>query len=99
MPEAKQSQLFVPANEIKTKIYPKREQDGLCDLCGGREVAMSIGSRCLEATIETVIERMIDDGRLDGALQRVLQRRATGSDVPQVDHSLVDEVSGEIRDG
>lgn len=37
MTEAKQSRLFTPASELQPRARPSREQDGLCDMCGGRE--------------------------------------------------------------
>lgn len=100
MTEAKQSRLFVPASELQPRARPLRKEDGLCDMCGGREAAMSIGSACLEAAIETAIEKMVDAGRLDAIMQRVLDRRLARASIPPStdDHELVDEYSGEIRD-
>ncbi len=102
MPEAKQTGLFTRASELKNAPrFHRMEALETCDMCDGREPAVSIGSRCLEATIETVFERMVDQGRFDDHLQKVLDRRLARASIPLPtadDHALIDEVSGNIRD-
>lgn len=61
---------------------------------------MSIGSACLEAAIETAVEKMIDAGKLDSIMQRILDRRLARASIPSSadDHELVDEYTGDITD-
>lgn len=94
---------FLPADKVGQPIeYPKREDARyVCEMCG--RDASALCEPCLkdlvETMVESVLERMIDQGKLDAVLVRVLDRRAARGGVDQaVDHSLIDEVSGEIRD-
>lgn len=56
--------------------------------------------RIVEAVLQESIGKLIDQGRLDAVMQRVLDRRLARASVPpeHEDHELVDEVSGIIRD-
>lgn len=104
---------FVPASElpaVKEKVLPRREDRRfVCEMCG--RDAGPVCDQCVEDLIETKAERivnavlidaldkLIDQGKLDGILQRVLDRRlARASITAAEDHELVDEVSGIIRD-
>ena len=80
-------------------MAPLREYE-VCHICGeGQGVAVC--KDCLEAAIDTRIEEMIDSGRFDHLVQRLLDRRLARASIPAIepeDHSLVDQVSGDIRD-
>lgn len=56
--------------------------------------------RIVEAVLQESIGKLIDQGRLDAVMQRVLDRLLARASVPpeHEDHELVDEVSGIIRD-
>ena len=104
---------FVPASELPTvrdKVLPRREDRRfVCEMCG-RDAGL-LCDQCMDDLIETKAERivravllesigkLIDQGKLDAVLQRVLDRRlARASITAEEDHELVDEVSGIIRD-
>ena len=80
------------------KVQALREYE-VCSICG-EEPGAAIGHRCLEAAIDARLEEMIKRGDLDAAVQRVLRRLLARGSVPPIaeDHSLVDQVSGDIRD-
>lgn len=92
-----QRPLFVPDAGTSKDLRDFRPLAGrTCAICDGREPAIEIGERCIEAMIETKIEteleRMIDEGRLDDRLAKVLGRRLARASLPAMeeDHDLVD---------
>ena len=97
-----QRPLFVQVAEIRTErrlVAPLREYE-VCHICG-EGPGVAVCRDCLEAAIDTRLEEMIDSGRLDHLVQRLLDRRLARASIPAIepeDHSLVDQVSGDIRD-
>jgi hypothetical protein len=75
MTDAKQRTFTSGAELAKAKNVPlpRKEQDGLCDICG-KERAVSIGDACIEAMIETRIETMLEQGKLDPYIEKILER-------------------------
>jgi len=105
---------FTKASElpsIKDKALPRREERRLtCGMCGGESGPLC--DDCIEGLVETKVEHMVEAKvlevlgrlitarRLNGPLERVLDRHISRASVPLVvvDQELVDEVSGNIRD-
>lgn len=88
-----QQKFFMPIAEIKREARARHtEQEGTCVECG--DPAMCLCEICLGALVGRIIERLARTGQLERYMAEARDR------VPpdEVDHSLRDAVSGEIRD-
>lgn len=86
---------FTPAGELaKARGVRVQRVEETCAMCDGRELAMPIGSACLEATIETMVEKMAEQGKLDRYLEKVLERRLRYGSVNEPRH-LCDDIIDE----
>lgn len=75
----------------------------MCSMCGGdlSPLCDSCLKELVGTMVESVLEQLVDQGKLDPVLQHAIEQRLARISVPSMDsdHSLVDVVSGEIRDG
>ncbi|NLT36740.1 MAG: hypothetical protein GXX95_01080 [Methanomassiliicoccus sp.] len=104
---------FVPASELpamKDRDLPRKEDRRfVCEMCGRdagplcdqclEDLIETKAERIVEAVLQESISRLIDQGRLDAVMQRILDRRLARASITTADeHELVDEASGIIRD-